>query len=712
MRRNLLSLSLLLIFSCLFSFAQDQKLTIEDASYMNRDLFPESIQNLAWRGDSDRLSYVKDNSLVSFRAKSTQRDTILTLDQLNAEFVLTGNDSLKRFPRITWEDVDVFSFSSNHAVYSYHLSESMIREENSYPEDAGNMDLHRESGKLAYTIDNNLYIAVDGKQEQLTNDEDRDIINGQTVHRNEFGISKGTFWSPDGSMLAFYRKDQTMVTDYPLLDIKQRIAATNLIKYPMAGMTSEEVTIGVYHLEEGKTVFLKTGEPKDQYLASVTWGPRNQYIYVAVLNRDQNHLQLKKYDGTTGDEVSVLFEEKSNKYVEPEHPLYFVKGAPDRFIWMSERDGFDHLYLYNTDGELLRQLTQGEWVVTEFLGMDEDGKEAFFLATGESPLNRDLYAVALKNGNVRRVFERTGTHNVIPSAEFEFFVDIFSDSVTTRDYSVMTGKGKELQSLLKSVNPLEGYKKAGMKIFTLQAEDGAELYCRMLLPPGFDPGQKYPAIVYVYGGPHAQLVRNSWMGGASFFLHYLAQEGYVVFTLDNRGSANRGRDFEQALFRNMGTIEVEDQMVGVNYLKEQPFINAERIGVHGWSYGGFMTISLMVKKPGQFSVGVCGGPVTDWKYYEVMYGERYMDTPQSNPEGYEASSLLGMAGNLEGDLLIIHGTDDPVVVWQHTLSLLEQFIKEGKLVDYFVYPGHGHGVGGRDRVHLNRKMAKYFFDNL
>lgn len=423
-------------------------------------------------------------------------------------------------------------------------------------------------------------------------------------------------------------------------------------------------------------------------------------------------MKLNKYDIKTGQLVKTLFEEKNEQYVEPEDDLIFLNENPNQFIWISERDGYRHIYLYNTDGELISQLTKGEWIVRDFLGMGPSDKYAYFTATKESPLNTDVYSVALKSGEIMKISGMEGTHRAVLNKNGKYFIDIFSDTATVREYSIISTKGKLAQVLKQSDNPLVDYNVGEMSIFSIKADDDTDLYCRMITPPEFDPAKKYPVIVYVYGGPHAQLVTNSWMGGASYFLYYMAQEGYVIFTLDNRGSAHRGRDFEQAVHRKMGTIEVEDQAKGVEYLKGLSFIDSDRIGVNGWSYGGFMTISLMLKEADDFKVGVCGGPVTDWKYYEIMYGERYMDTPDENPDGYAEASLLNHADKLKGDLLIIHGTSDPVVVWQHTLVLITKFIKEGKQVDYFVYPGHGHGVGGMDRVHLNAKMAKYFIDHL
>lgn len=712
MKKNfLLFLSFSLLFSLLLQ-AQDKQFSIEDASYMNRNLFPSSVKGLSWMGSTSYFAYVEDNNIMASKATSDKPAALFSLDDLNSNLGKLDADSLRRLPSFHWLDDKSAYFTAANTVYLFNLTTNQLREVNDYPEEARNVELDDNSYAMAYTIENNLYIAFEGRQIQVTDDEDLNIINGQTVHRSEFGISGGIFWSPRGNYIAYYRKDESMVSDYPLVNTSTRVAEVNNIKYPMAGMSSHEVTLGIYDIGSGKTRFLKTGEPADQYLTCVTWGPAEKYIYIAVLNRDQNHMKLNKYDARSGQLVKTLFEEKSDKYVEPQDDLIFLNENPDQFIWISEKDGYRHLYLYNTEGELISQLTSGEWVVRGFLGLDPKDKYVYFTATKESPLNTDMYSVELKTGEIMKISGKEGTHRVKLNKNGKYFIDIYSDTATVSEYSIISTKGKLLQVLEESADPLEEYALGEMSLFSIKAEDGTDLYCRMITPPAFDPQNKYPAIVYVYGGPHAQLVTNSWMGGASFFLYYMAQEGYVIFTLDNRGSAHRGREFEQAVHRNMGTIEVDDQARGVEYLKTLSFVDADRIGVNGWSYGGFMTISLMLKEADDFKVGVCGGPVTDWKYYEIMYGERYMDTPESNPDGYAEASLINHADKLKGDLLIIHGTTDPVVVWQHSLELINAFIKAGVQVDYFVYPGHGHGVGGIDRIHLNAKMAKYFIDHL
>ncbi len=700
-----------LILQGLTLFAQQKRLTLEDATWMNRALFPASVPQLQWIGDRDEYAYAKENAIYKVTAKKGTETLLLDLDMLNADFHRNGLDSVKRLPRLNFSERDKCSFSLGSKYYDYDLSTNKITLVNSLPDTAKNIDYHRESGKAAYTVKNNLFLAVDGKQTQITFDEDPDFVNGQTVSRVEFGITTGTFWSPGGSKLAFYRKDESQVTDYPLVNIDARVAEVENTKYPMAGMASEQVSLGVYDLQSGKTVFMQTDGPRDQYLTAVTWGPQGKYIYIALLNRDQNHLKINKYDAETGAFVKTLFEETDPKYVEPEHPLYFNPEKPDEFIWFSERDGYDHLYLYNSGGELIKQLTSGEWVVTEFLGYYGKDK-IFFRSTKESPLQQNVYSLGLGDGKLTRITPGHGTHSALISKSGKFIIDIFSNTETSRQYNLLSDKGRLLRVIEADKKPLQDYKLGEMLLFDLRAPDGTTLYSRLIYPADFDKTKKYPVIVYVYGGPHAQLVTDSWLGGAGLFLNYLASEGFFVFTLDNRGSANRGRDFEQAIFRHCGSIEVEDQMVGVNYLKTLPYIDSTRIGVDGWSYGGFMTTSLMLKQPETFKVGVAGGPVIDWKYYEVMYGERYMDTPETNPEGYGESSLLNYADKLSGKLLLIHGTMDPTVVWQHSLLFLQKAISNGKQMDYFVYPGHGHGVRGKDRLHLNTKIADYFKTNL
>ena len=691
--------------------AQDKLLTLEDAIYMNRAIYPESIPQLQWIGNTNHYAYAKENAFYKVSAKRGTETLLLDLDMLNAGMHANGYDSLKRLPRIKFHDDEAGYFRSGNTYFEFNFKIHEMSKINQVPDTAENIEINEHSKNAAFTMGNNLYFAKDGKVKQVTFENKTEIVNGQTVHRNEFGISDGIFWSPKGNKLAFYRKDETMVTDYPLVDVTTRIAEVENTKYPMAGETSEEVTLGVYDLSKDVTIYMKTGEPKDQYLTSVTWSPEEKYIYIGILNRDQNHLKLNQYNAATGELVKTLFEETDPKYVEPETPMYFLPDNSSQFIWLSERDGFNHLYFYNSEGTLLKQLTSGDWVVTSFLGFY--GKEtAWFSGTKDGPLQNNIYSLNLTSGEILRVSPDHGTHRAYISKNGKYFIDAYSSTDVSREYKLSNNNGKTLRIIKEDKDPLADYNLGDFHIDKLKSEDGTDLYYYLIKPIHFDSTKQYPVIVYVYGGPHAQLVTDSWLGGGGLFLNYLAQQGFVVFTLDNRGSANRGRNFEQAIFRNAGNIEVSDQMVGVNYLKTLPFVDPDRIGVDGWSYGGFMTISMMLKNPGIFKVGVAGGPVTDWKYYEVMYGERYMDTPQDNPEGYKNASLLNKIDQLDGTLMVIHGTNDPVVVWQQSLVFLKEAIAKRKQIDYFVFPGHGHNMRGIDRAYLYEKIKNYFKNNL
>ena len=484
-------------------------------------------------------------------------------------------------------------------------------------------------------------------------------------------------------------------------------------------MTSHKVSVGIFNIATGATLYLQTDETPDgdtmlrtEYLSNITWSPDQQSIYVATLNRDQNYMQLNQYDVATGQLIKTHFKEQNNTYVEPLQGPKFIPGSSNRFIWESRRDGFNHLYLYDTEKGLIRQLTSGDWEVTEFLTFDGKGTTAWFMGNKDNPLVNQLWMSNLKNYEIRKITETPGTHSCKIAHDGKYILDTWSSTQVARRIELIDHSGVREQVLLSDDNPLKDYALGETELLMLKTEDQKDLYARLIKPVDFDPSKKYPVIIYVYGGPHSQLVTNSWLGGAGLFLNYLAAEGFAVFTLDNRGTANRGRDFEHAIFRNLGKYEVRDQMTGVQFLKRLPWVDTTRIGVNGWSYGGFMTISMMLKNPGVFKVGVCGGPVIDWQYYEVMYGERYMDTPQRNPDGYRSACLTNYVSDLEGKLLIIHGDVDGTVVPQNSLVFLKKCVEEGKLVDFLLYPGHEHNVRGKDRVHLNRKITEYFKDNL
>ncbi len=698
------------------AFAQEKFLSLDDVVHAaRRGLTPEKLTQLQWIEKTESYSYVEKKPVETLKyaqaAKATP-EVVVTLADLNSALVQLKSDTLDAFPTVQWTNQDNFSFESGNTVCSYNTKDKKYKRVlDSIPSSALNKDLHAAHSVMAYTIDNNLWVATTAGRFQITQETNPDIVNGVLVHREEFGIHKGTFWSPSGNMLAYYRMDQTMVTDYPIYELDEMPAKVKMVKYPMAGAASHHVTIGIYSVSSGKTIFLKTGNPPEQYLTNIAWQPDEKAIYVVVLNRDQNHLWMKKFNTTTGAEEAVFFEETDSAYVQPLNPMIWNK-AGTKFIWQSRRDGFNHLYLYDNAGKMLKQLTKGSWEVTDFHGFNETGTVAFFTANSESPINRDVYSVDLNSGAIQKISSGNGVHKCQVSRSGKYVLDEFSGPGIPCDTRLIGSQGKQVKTLLSSPNPLSKYAPVTIDVFTIKNSQGDSLYCRMLKPAGFDSTRKYPVIVYVYGGPGINLITNNWTSGADMWTRYMTQRGFIVFTLENRGTPNRGKAFEQATFRKLGDVEMEDQIMGAKYLMKLHYIDQNRMGIYGWSYGGFMTISMMTRNPGIFSTAVAGGPVIDWTLYEVMYTERYMDTPETNPVGYSRSSLLNYIGNLKGSMMLIHGTSDDVVVWQHSLLYLRQAIKQNVLLDYFVYPEHEHNVTGRDRVHLFNKVSNYFFMHL
>ena len=752
--KPLLLLTLLIITALHMNAQQEEKqkklFTLEDLNfggYNFRNLQPEN-KWLTWWGDELIRTDVEACYLVN---KKTGRETLLfTLDDINRW--ADSNEDENRYvrhlmnARFPYADQPLVAVGNKKAYLLVDFKKHQTVWQDSISGQEAN-DWNKVSRATAYIKDHQLCVAdAEGREHQLTSDGRRDIVYGQSVHRNEFGIEKGTFWSPDGQRLAFYRMDQTHVADYPQVDIFPREATYEPDKYPMAGMTSHEVTVGVYDLKADRTVYLKTPVSADcgrvaeggafdnraVYFTNITWSPDGKVIYMFELNRDQNDCRLVSYDATTGQRIAELYRETSDRYVEPLHPIQFLPWDADKFILQSQRDGYNHLYLYNKEGQLLRQLTQGPWVVLQVLGFNAKERSILIEANEYHPLHRQIYSVNTANGNIYRLTTDDGIHYGTLSASGSYIVDKWSAptmprcidliATTTAKAKATTTKGKgAVQAastanrlrLLTASDPWADYRQPLFECGTLKAADGrTDLYYRMVKPHDFDPSKKYPTVVYVYGGPHAHNVEASWHWQSRSWETYMAQRGYILFILDNRGSEHRGRDFEQATYRQLGQVEMQDQMQGVAYLKSLPYVDADRLGVHGWSFGGFMTISLMLTHPDVFKVGVAGGPVIDWKWYEVMYGERYMDTPAQNPEGYAKTSLIDKAGQLKGRLQIITGYNDNTVVPQHCLSFLDACVKAGTQPDFFAYPGEEHNMRGHASVHLHERITRYFDDYL
>ncbi len=693
--------------------AQELKqFTLEDLNFGGenyRKFIPERLYT-TWWGDQLMYQDVEESGLIDM--KTGKKRALFTLDDINGK---TDGEKVRTLQRVSFPYPDktlaLVQSKTTRMLFDWSKCEVVWKQTCE-----GETETHwnKTSRMSAYVKDNQLWITnAEGKTKQLTTDGSREIVYGQAVHRNEFGIEEGIFWAPDGNRFAFYRMDQSMVTDYPQVNTFERVATYEPDKYPMLGMTSHKVTVGIYDCTNGNIQYLKAGDPTNRYFTNIAWSPDSKTVYMFELNRLQNDCQLVSYDATSGNKLKELYREKSDKYVEPMHPIVFLPWDSKQFVMQSQKDGYNQLYIYNIGTGAIRQLTKGNFVVEDFCGFNTKNKSVIIATNEANPIQRNIYTVDVKTGKRKALDNGRGCHNASLSKSGQWIVDMYSEPDVPRNYDlVATANAKSLR-LLTSKDPWEGYQQPIFESGSIKAADGTtDLYWRMVKPADFDASKKYPTVVYVYGGPHAHNVEASWHWYSRSWETYMAQKGYIVFILDNRGSENRGLEFEQATWHKLGKVEMLDQMKGVDYLKSLPYVDANRLGVHGWSYGGFMTISLMTNYPDVFKVGVAGGPVIDWRWYEVMYGERYMGTPDTNKEGIEACSLIPMAKNLKGKLQIIIGMNDPTVVPQHALSFIDACTEAGTQPDFFVYPGEGHNMAGHKSVHLHERITQYFEDYL
>lgn len=709
------------------SHSSDKQFTLEDLNFggVNYHKFVPENRWTTWWGDNlVRLDAEKCYIVDKSNGKEKQFLTIADFAKggltVHSLFDLQFPEAGKPIVLVRSNNkIVAYNWKTKKALWSLGLDSSLQA-----------LKLAYASKSLAYVKDDQLFVeSVSDKgnlkeaSKKLTTDGSRNIVYGQSVHRDEFGITEGLFWSPNGQKLAFYRMDQTMVTDFPMINIPDpnwvpktgsRIATPAPEKYPMAGETSHKVTVGVYDNNNGKIVYLKAGDPTDRYFTNIAWSPDSKTIYMFELNRDQNDCRLVSYDATTGDKIKELYRETDDKYVEPLHPIVFLPWDSSKFIMQSQKDGYNHLYLFNKDGKQLKQITSGKWVVMDMLGFNEKQHSIVYASNERHPLQQNIWTVNVETGKRSLIDESgKGWHYATLSNSGEYVYDNYSEPDVPRKIAIVNTSNGKRTHYFTAADPWKGYNVPEYRMGTIKAADGkTDLYYRMVMPVGFDSTKVYPTIVYVYGGPHAHNVDARWHWCSRSWETYMAQKGYLLFILDNRGSENRGKDFEQVTFRHLGDHEVEDQMKGVDFLKSLAYVDTTRLGVHGWSFGGYMTINMMTTHPDVFKVGVAGGPVIDWKWYEVMYGERYMDTPQTNPEGYAHSSLIHKAKNLKGRLEIIVGLNDVTCVPQHSLSFIKQCIQDGVQCDYFVYPGEPHNMRGHQSVHLHERISQYFDDFL
>lgn len=737
-----ISLMVLCFTFSLFIMAQTKKSFTLDDLLPGGDTYyqiqPEQLF-VTWWGNIPVQQTV--DSCFAIDVDTKEKETLFTTEILNN---FLGGDKLRscmdvHFPSADRPLVNVVvsdNLSINEEPTQQYITlnfkTGQIVATQSIPLAATHIDRTDATGNIAYVKQHNLYTCnSEGKIMAVSSDGSNDVTYGEEAYRFEFGITKGTFWSPDGNSLAFYRVDQSMVPDYPQVDITTRIASTIPCKYPMAGEPSHKATVGVFSVNTGQTTWLDVGDPTDRYFTNISWSPDSRKIYIIELPRTQNHAELVCYDAATGQKEAVLYEETHPKYVEPMHGLSFLPWDTSKAIYQSRRDGYNHLYLFDLDSETesstkqtnsggsykenihVTQLTSGPWEVDDIVCFDCNSRSIVYRSNETHLLQSDVFAVNTETYKRSILSRQGGMHTAIASKDGRWLFDRFTSPTVARRIDLIRVQDGKSFTLLDAPDPWAEYEVPEITCGTIKAADGiTDLYYRMVKPVHFDPKKKYPTVVYVYGGPHLHNVDASRNYMARGWEIYMAQKGYLLFILDNRGAERRGMDFESVTFHHFGVEEMKDQMEGVRFLRSLPYVDSERMGVHGWSYGGYMTINLMLTYPDVFKVGVAGGPVIDWKYYEVMYGERYMGTPENNPDGYAECSLIPKAGNLKGKLQIIIGYNDPICVPQHTLSFLRASIDSGTHPDLFVYPGSEHNMMGKERVHLHERITQYFEDFL
>jgi dipeptidyl-peptidase-4 len=569
---------------------------------------------------------------------------------------------------------------------------------------------------VSFIRDHNLWLVgvADSKERRVTQGGTEEIRKGELdwVYPEELDIKTAYWWAPDSSAIAFLEMDERKVSQYPLVDFSSPSGEAEMERYPAAGGANPIVHIFVASLNDGATRAMDTGAETDIYIPRVNWLTDAKHIAIQHLNRTQTTLDLLIADTATGKTHTVLSENDSN-WINVSDDLALLRDGK-RFLWSSERSGYRHLYLFDLEGKQLAQLTKGEWEVSAVDAIDEAKGLVYFTATQKSPLERHLYRVALDGTGLTRITKDEGTHTVVLAPNAAAFYDTYSNAVTTPRQDLYRADGTHIAAINENkIAELADYHLSPMEFIAVKSRDGVELNASIIKPPDFNPQKKYPVLVYTYGGPHAQVVRNAW-GGANFLWHQLmVQKGYIIFSLDNRGSAGRGHAFETPLHFRMGAQELSDQRDGAQYLKSLPYVDASRIGIWGWSYGGHMTLHAMFEAGDDFKAGFAGGPVTDWRYYDTIYTERYLGLPQKNEKGYRDSSPSKYAAQLKGKLLIAHGTGDDNVHFANTLSVINDLIEAGKYVEVLAFPGRGHGVSDPPaRRVLMQRVTQFFLDNL
>lgn len=664
------------------------------------------LDSIQWQTGSSSFTYVRDNVLYVQTHKSGKEKSLVSLSKLRD---ITGFQ-FEVFPGYKWIGSTSLSLSTSNYYAVVDIKSSKLLYGVTIDSGAVNVTIS-SSGNIAYSRDSILFVIDSTGAKSVIDDPGPNICSGCVPYRSEFGTTYAMKWSPSGSKLLFYRVNQNGVSYISLNDsagIPER-----QIHYPFAGQEIGYAEIGLYSTIDKSLVYLQTEKEKGKYLANAVWEPKETSVYLSVLNREQNNVQLKEYDAVSGEYSRIVLKESNKKYINLQYPVILLKYKPE-FLWLSIKSGRNHLYHYDAEGLLLSPLTAGEWDVTQILGLDAKEENIYFVGTkSNDQTGRYVYRANLISLQVQCLSSEPGTHTGYVNFDKGLIIDYHSSYTVSGKYKLIDSKANKLRDIFTADAPFKFVDLPTIEQGVIRADDKTtDLYYNMYKPADFDSEKIYPVVFYVYGGPHVQLVRNRWMGGSGMTPFFLAQEGFIVFALDNRGSYGRGATFEQATYLKLGQIELQDQLAGLKYLNNLSFIDETRIGVYGWSYGGFMALNLAVHAPLVFKAALAGAPVTNWARYEAMYTERYMGIPSKNTEAYAWSNLISKADNLQATTHIINGSLDEVTVPIQHHEFYDAASLAGKKISMKTHQGQMHSFLGQARKDLVVEIISFFKENL
>ena len=700
--------------------------------YSQPSLNGRLTRGLSWTPDGKFLSYFENKGegkashteLWVMDASNGERKVLIPAEKL--ESVLPADNSKstqatglgRHAPaEYKWSTKgDGLLFAGSNSLAWYDLKAGTAKTLANGKEKIADAKISPNGRTVSFVRDHNVWLVdvASGKERALTKGGTEEIRKGELdwVYPEELDLQTAYWWAPDSSAIAFLEMNESKVTEYPLVDFNSFDGGAEMQRYPVAGGINPTVHVYVAPVSGGPAKLMDTGAENDIYIPRVNWLPNSKQVAIQRLNRPQTVLELLFADAASG-KSRVVVTQKDDYWINVSDDLHFLEDGK-RFLWSSEKSGYRHLYLYGMDGKEQAQLTKGEWEVSEVESVDEAKEVVYFLSPEKSPLERHIYKVGLDGGGFARITKTDGTHTPVFAPDSSAFVDTFSDSATPPRQDLYRASGEKIAAVNENhVAELADYHLSPIEFLTVKAHDGTALNAMMIKPPDFNPERRYPVLVYTYGGPHAQVVTNQWQGPTFLWHQLMAQKGYVVFALDNRGSAGRGHLFEEFIHFRLGAQEMSDQRDGVVYLKGLPYVDPTRIGIWGWSYGGHMVLHAMFEDPEEFKAAFAGGPVSDWHYYDSIYTERYLGTLPEHEPGYEASSPVENAKSLRGKLLIAHGTGDDNVHFSNTLRIIDELLESGKYAEVMPFPGRGHGVSDPEaRRVLMERVTKFFIDNL